>query len=74
MLLPIPTYTPNDFGLTIYKPIQLSDIVNLTNDKGIVIDFKHTKFLHCMYLAGLFGLIRNWKMFGRNVEIRNFRL
>jgi anti-sigma regulatory factor (Ser/Thr protein kinase) len=71
MILPVPANTPDDFGLTIYKLIQLSEIVNNSTDNLIVVDFSHTKFLHCIYLAGLFSLIKNWRIFGKIVEIRH---
>lgn len=69
MILPIPQQAEH-IGFIIFKLIQLSQIVkDADNDEDVIIDFCNTKFLHCTFLAGLFGLIRGWRKEGRNVII-----
>lgn len=69
MLLPIPNRTPDGLGVTIYKLIQLSEIVNNSSDGTIVIDFTNTHFLHSVFIAGLFALIKEWESQGKQVEL-----
>ncbi|MBW7913371.1 MAG: ATP-binding protein [Taibaiella sp.] len=69
MILPIPNRTPNEIGTTIYKLIQLSQIVNNSQDEEIIVDFTNTDFLHCIFISGLFCLIKTWRANGKTVKV-----
>jgi len=72
LILPIPAQTPDQMGLTIYKLMQLSSIVNATNETHIILDFVNTRFLHNSFILCLFTLINDWRLKGKIVEIGKF--
>ncbi len=71
MTIPIPHYSPNDFGQILYKLIQILEVAKNSGNEEIFIDLSETKFLPCIYLSGLYNFIRMWRKEGKTVNIRN---
>jgi len=71
MKLPIPDILPGPLGHTLFKLIQVSEIVNNSDDLTVSLDFSHTSMLHSVFLGGLHSFITTWLAQGRTVEIIN---
>lgn len=70
MRLGIPAKTPDQIGPTIYKLIQLSQIVNKSQAEVITLDFTNTKFLHSIFISCLYSFIEIWRK-DRTIIIEN---
>jgi anti-sigma regulatory factor (Ser/Thr protein kinase) len=60
-IIPIPTSTEDDFGKVIYKLLQLDDIISQSQTSEVTLDFTNTRFLHSIFLSGLFCLVKKWE-------------
>jgi len=69
--LPITATTDQRMGLIFFKLMQLSGIVNRTRETDIIVDLTEARFLHAIYLSGLFSLMRAWQYEGKNIIIES---
>lgn len=67
--LPIPMPAAGNVGSSIYKLIQLSEIVSESNEYEIELDFSPLRFIHCPYIIGIFAFMRQWESEGRRVTV-----